>query len=164
MKQLTPEQYHGLIRVRGYTMAEAAAVFGISAARLSQIANNPARAPYYDYAAWGLCPKRSAAAVGARRSRTLAKIAKPPLDHWALATQVGAVFLVQKEQGDHLPEGCEGVVTKQIKIGGRPHVAIHFEKTNYTEAFALAYLKDQQCFLWATGRVMPPRGALAAHD
>ena len=35
---LTPEQYRGLIRVRGYTMAEAAAVFGISAARLSQIA------------------------------------------------------------------------------------------------------------------------------
>jgi hypothetical protein len=163
MKRLTPAQFRGLIDARGYTMAETAKLFGVSAARITQVAADEGRARHYDLALWALAPKRSAAAIDARRARTLARIS--PIEGatkkhrqkfleneiWAMNTEPGNIFVVHAAQGDHLPEGCEGIIRRVSRIHGEQMVEIEFS-TGYTEAFALSYLKGRDCFLSPTGK------------
>lgn len=158
--KLTRNQFRAVAKSRGYTLGEVATAWGLSAARLSQIAADPNRLPMYDCALWGLPPKRAAAAITARRLQTARAFAdktprrdspRPAIDPWVALVAMGAVFIVGSEQGDHLPEGCEGTVIAHEDGHDELHVVLLFE-TGYQEAFPIGWLKAPDCFLVATGR------------
>jgi len=160
MRRLTPEEFKGVAEARGYTLAEVADAWNRTPTRVSQIANNPDRDPLYDSALWGLPPKRIAAAVALQRERLAKQYVKPArkrpaaaaaqTDVWDELTAVRCVFLVAAEQGDHLPQDCEGVVVNRQHRDGELYVSINFA-TGYSETFPLSFLKDPACFLVATG-------------
>ena len=159
MQPLTPMEFRGLVKARGYTLREAAQILGITAGRLSQVASDIARAPYYDLAVWALAPKRSAAAVEAKRARTLAKIqaeeGRGPrsvtTDIWNELLVVGSIFMVRDEQGDHLPAGAEGTVESVSSVRGERCIDMRFQ-TGYRETYTLSFLRSPECFMAATGR------------
>jgi hypothetical protein len=162
MKPLTRRQFQGLIKKRGYTQAEVAKLFELSNVRLSQIARDPERAMHYDYALWGLPPKAIAAAVAARRELAVreyssaADSTRAPAPHlqdiWSEIEDIGAVYIVRSEQGEHLPEGCEGVVVTREVHGDTARVTIRFD-SGHSESFPVSYLRGPECFLAATGKV-----------
>jgi hypothetical protein len=159
--RLTPEEFKGIAKARGYTLAEVAQAWGLTPTRVSQIANDPDRDPRDEYALWGLPTKQTAAAVVRQRQRLARQYAKPsrhrsgppplaPKDIWDELTAVGSVFRVAAEQGDHLPADCEGVVVAREHQAGELHVSMRFT-TGYSESYPLSFLKDPACFLVATG-------------
>lgn len=162
MKSLSRREFQALIKERGYTQAEVAQLWGLSAMRVSQIARDPERAKHYDYALWGLPPKAIAAAVAARRehaarvsslaAKTEPSSAANASDIWAEIEAIGAVYVVRSEQGEHLPEGCEGVVITRERRGDKAQVTIRFD-TGHVESLPVTYLRDSECFLAATGKV-----------
>lgn len=160
MRRLTPEEFKGIAKERGYDLNDVAEEWELSPARVSQIARDGKRKRMYDYALWGLPLKRTAAAVAFQRNRAASKHATPSRerrkqtpepDIWTELTAVGAVWVVNAEQGDHLPQGCEGVVVERDQRGGALRITLRFS-TGYTEPFDLSYLQDPACFLTATGR------------
>jgi hypothetical protein len=164
---VTPSQFKALLKSRGYTQAEVAKLWKISAGRMSQIARNPNRLAMYEYALWAVPPKRIAAAVQARRLQAARAAAghdshPPPvgarrvaLDAATDLTAIDDVYVVAVEQGEHLPEGCEGVITARDFAGGQWHVSILFDN-GYRERFPQSFLEDPSCFLTATGRTRSP--------
>ena len=158
MAYLTRQQFQAEIKRLGYTQDEVAKLWEMTPARLSQIARDPQRSPLYEYALWGLPSKRTAARVTERRTQAARALGavKPPeraedsQDVWTDLTAVRAVFVVREEQGEHLPEGCEGIVVARAGQGGACQVSIQFD-SGYHESYSLSYLKDPACFLSATG-------------
>lgn len=161
IRPLTREEFIGVAKARGYTLAEVARAWGLTPTRVTQIAKDPERDLRDDFALWGLPTKRTAAAVALQRERLARQYAKtvrqrgaspPPVqtDIWDDLTGVDCVFLVAAEQGEHLPVDCEGVVVAREHRDGELHVTIRF-RTGYSESFPLSFLKDPGCFLVATG-------------
>ena len=161
---LTAAEFKAVIKNRGYRMGEVAGLWNITPARLSQIARDLNHFPAYEFALWALVPKRIAAAVAVRRAQAaqqlVAKVeakANPAVaaassmtDVWDDLTELGSVFKVDVEQGEHLPEGCEGVVVKRERRDGDVHLLVRFAG-GHEESFPLSYLRDPSCFLVATG-------------
>lgn len=136
-------------------------MWGLTPTRVSQIAKDPRRKPLYDAALWGLPQKRLAGAIAEKRRRLAgihslktkrpSQTAPSAADVWDELVMPGATFVVNTEQGDHLPEGCEGKVVERSTRAGKACVTIRFS-TGYSESFDLAYLQDPASFLTATGR------------
>jgi len=162
--RLGPDAFRGLARAKGYTLAELARTWGLSPARLTQIAADLARPAHYDLALWGTPARRQAAAVAAKRAEHVAALRGvpsrrqsrrraedfDPAQHWRDATRLSAQFVADAEQGDHIPEGCVAEVVGTSGQGDGQLVTLRFS-TGYTEDFTLGYLKSPDCFLWPRG-------------
>lgn len=163
LNPLTRHEFVALARSRGYRLADIARLWGISRSRVSQIAADPERAPYWDYALWAVPARTAKAVLEARRRRLLASLPPPVRSKAAptrelrrdspggLGVELGDVWIVRDSPGEHLPERCEGTVRSRFVHGGLWHVIIHFPVTGYEETFTLAYLQQPDCFLSATG-------------
>lgn len=163
LPQLTREEFKALAKQRGYSLAALARLWNLTPARLSQIAADPARAPYFDLALWGMPRKGAQGFVASRRLRALASIAgragrkKAGFDaeaYWRDALAPGATFTVAEEQGSHIPENSEAIVLSQAVRKGEVWVRLRFS-TGYIEDFQTSYLRSPTSFLCATGK--PPR-------
>ena len=162
--QLTRDEFKALAKQRGYSLAALARLWNLTPARLSQIAADPARAPYFDLALWGMPRKGAQGFVASRRLRALASIAgrsgrkKAAFDldaSWREALAPGATFTVAEEQGSHIPENSEAVVMAQAVRKGELWVTLRFS-TGYIEEFAASYLRGSSSFLCATGKPRRP--------
>ncbi len=143
---LTAEQFRALARARGYTLAALARLWGLTRARVSQIAADPARPRHYDYALWGTPRRRG-------HAPRLAAPRLPRASGDARGLEVGEIFIVRESPGEHLPEGEEGVVTRLSGSPppGRAHLS--FGAGSYEENFEVPYLLSAACFLVRTGRL-----------
>jgi hypothetical protein len=144
---LSAEQFRALARLRGYSLAALARLWGLSRARVSQIAADPGRAAHYDFALRGTPRNSRRGGSGAAPDRALAAR--------AAQLEIGEIFVVRESPGDHLPEGGEGVVAALSGRGERRYAQLCFEGGSYRESFEVAYLLSPLCFLVRTGRVEP---------
>jgi len=162
-KSLSAKQFRAIVRARGYRLRDIAELWGLTPARLSQIAADPERPSHYEYALWGLPKKKLAALVMGRRqeaARALveASEAEPQRSGAeSVAIEPRDVWIVRESPGDHLPEGCEGIVQAVQYRDGEQQVSLHFPATDYAETFSVTYLNDPTCFLVATGRQVASR-------
>jgi hypothetical protein len=157
MVRLTREEFIALARLRGYSLAAVARLWGISRSRMSQIAGDICRKSYWDYALWGLPSKSATARVESRRSRSLASLGSTNVRRNRIeSVEIGDVWLVRDSPGDHLPEGAEGTVLTLTVREGEWRALICFPATAYKESYSLSYLSQPDCFLCATGRNLRP--------
>lgn len=155
--RLTREEFIGLARLRGYSLAAVARLWGLSRSRISQIAADTHRPMHWDYALWGLPARNATARVEARRLRLLPSLRdngprrhrfpSPPALH-----EIGDIWLVRDSPGEHLLEGAEGIVQNLFVRDGDWHANLYFPATAYQESFTLTYLQSAHCFLVQTGR------------
>ncbi len=146
---LTRTEFIDLLRERGYRLSDVARRWGLSRGRLTQIANDEQRPAHYEDAAHGLPRRGRGVTKGAANGRTLR-------DRRALAASgwvVGAEFVVSEEQGQHLPEGLQGVITSVSRRGTEWWACIEFQN-GYRETFMSSYLRSGGSFLVETGRVV----------
>lgn len=150
---MTGAEFRALIERRGYSLSDVARRWGLSAARVCQLASTDDRPRHYDDAVWSLPVKAHARTVGKRRGRIVRALVggaasedRAVLPEWAV---VGMEFMVHSEQGDHLRERARGYI---VTIDGT-EVLIKFA-SGYVETFSVPYLESSECFLACTGRVV----------
>jgi len=163
MSRWTPAQFDALFQVRGWTQAAVAERWGVTARRVSQIKFDSHRAPHWEDALWGLPERKKAHATDARRHQVVIALAReaaptstsdcnsdsdtPDLFY----PEVGDEWTVRDSPGEHLPEGCAGMIASITLGTDGPEIAIRFDN-GYTEVFTSRYLFGLECFLSATGR------------
>jgi hypothetical protein len=159
--KLSPEQFRALANARGYTFAQLALLWDLSAGRISQVAADPNRPAHFDYALWGLPPRGQLSAISKRRAQMLTalrtrikagKVDQPAFDadaHWFAVTQIGMGFTSSVEFSENIPEGAIGTVIARSQHQTNPEITIRFD-TGFVEAFPLDYLKAIECPLWST--------------
>jgi hypothetical protein len=159
VNRLTPEQFKALAKLRGYRLSDLAARWELSRARLSQVAADTERAPIFDEALWALPPKRLLKLAEGRRQTILATLTQSDIretkkiiaaQYWEDITEIGWTYIVEVEQGDHLAEGMEGIVTGRNLKDNQPTVTITFE-SGHVETYPLQYLKSPECFIASRG-------------
>ncbi len=160
LQRLSPAQFRALIKARGYSFVELARLWGVSAARVTQMVKDADRPAYLDYALWGLPARSRAFAVGLRRGEAAAAAERrhPDLRRQPRARAIriasdstlegGDVYIVHRSQGEHLQEGARGAIIG-VEHGA---VWIGFE-SGYVERFPMSYLESTSSFLVANGEV-----------
>lgn len=151
---LSAAEFRALVRLKGHSLASLARLWGLTRARLSQIAADPARAPHYAFALLGT-PRARARTRPAAPAAPAARAATTGLSGRVCLPDVepGEVFVVRDSPGEHLPEGEEGVVTAVTCLRGSWLVQLRFTNADYEERYELPYLLSADCFLARTGRL-----------
>ena len=163
---LSPTEFEAVIRMRGYSLSEVAARWGLSPARLTQIKADVLRSPRYEDALWGLPAKKLARAVTIRREHIAHRLAgersakdrkkirrEVPSFEPTFLIEVGDIWAVARSPGEHLPEGCEGTIVAVERHESSARISFRFVN-GFTETIDQNYLLSPDCFLVATGKTV----------